>query len=109
MVELLNLIEQWKDGKGLKDENIIDFLSEVKDFEKELLKALLMRLRSYTKNLELYRYTCDICGASFKIEYEINGSSINYCPFCGAEGNNGSPLDNILFEGMYEYNAKEFE
>lgn len=109
MVELLNLIEQWKDGEGLKDENIIDFLSEVKDFEKELLKALTMELKSYTKYLELYRYTCDICGASFKIEYEINGSSINYCPFCGAEGDNGSPLDNISFEGIYEYNAKEFE
>jgi len=55
MDRLIELIEQWEDGKGLKDENIIDFLSEVKDFEKELLKALLMRLRSYTKNLELYR------------------------------------------------------
>jgi predicted nucleic acid-binding Zn ribbon protein len=109
MDRLIGLIGQWEDGKGLKDENIIDFLSEVKDFEKELLKALLMRLKSYNKNLELYRYTCDICGASFKIEYETKGSLINYCPFCGAEGNNGSPLDNISFEGIYKYNAKEFE
>lgn len=27
----------------------------------------------------------------------------------GTEGGNGSPLDSISFEDIYEYNAKEFE
>jgi len=104
MDRLIELIEQWEDGKGLKDENIIDFLSKVKDFEKELLKALLMRLRSNTKNLELYRYTCDICGASFKIEYETKGSSINYCPFCGTGGDKGVTVQtsNVTFIELAE-------
>lgn len=60
------------------------------------------------KYLELHRYYCEKCDTSFKVDYE-DGKLIEYCPFCGEPRNNenGSDLESIVFDGIFEYNAEE--
>ena len=111
MEKLIELIEQWEDiNQGLNDKELLSLSVKLRDLEDEVFQAMQNRIqdkRAATKYLELYRYYCEECGVSFKIDYE-DGGVINFCPFCGTEeyGDKGH-TDSIVFDGLFEYYAEE--